>query len=164
MIIDDKGKLFGKINIIDLAVIVVVVVAIAGIGYKLTKSNTITPLTKTQTVLMVFEEDERPEFAIAPVKKGDVVNDKLSGITIGYVESVETGPSRTYYYNSEGQSVVSSKPGHVSYKITARCSGILTNTGITIGGTEFHINRQEQTRFGKTLLFPRITDIREIEE
>ena len=31
MIIDNKGKLFGKINIIDLAVILLVIVAAAGI-------------------------------------------------------------------------------------------------------------------------------------
>lgn len=164
MIIDDKVKLFGKINIIDLVVIIVVIAAIAGIGYKYAKSQTVTPLTKTQTVTIVFQEDERPEFAVKPIKAGDIVKDKISGVIIGTVESVETGPSRVYGFNSAGASVVSEKPGSVSYTITAKCSGIITGTGVSISGTEFYVNRQEQTRFGSTLLFPRITDIKASEE
>lgn len=38
-VIDKKGKLFGKLNIIDLIAIILIVAVVALIGYKLTSSN-----------------------------------------------------------------------------------------------------------------------------
>ena len=39
MIIDNKGRLFGKISIIDILIVVIIIVAVAGIGSKFVKSK-----------------------------------------------------------------------------------------------------------------------------
>ena len=41
MLIDEKGRLFGKINIVDFLVVAVILLAIAGVGYKLISSSSI---------------------------------------------------------------------------------------------------------------------------
>lgn len=164
MLIDNKGRLFGKVSIIDLVIILIVVAAVAGIGYKYAKSQIISPLSKTQNFIMTFQEDERPEFAVNAIKAGDIVKDKLSGVVIGKVTKVEIGPSKSYGNDSQGKWVQSPKPGYVSYFITVKGSGLLAPSGVTIGGTEFCINKQDTTKFGNSLLYPRITSIQETKE
>ena len=34
-LIDEKGKLFGKINVIDFVIVIIVIGLLAGVGYKL---------------------------------------------------------------------------------------------------------------------------------
>lgn len=164
MIIDKKGKLFGKFNIIDIAILLIVAVAIAGVGYKYTKSKTVTPLAKTTDVLITFSESERIDYAVTAVKEGDIVRDRVSGVAVGRVEKIVTGPSQIVVYTSEGEPVSTTKPGYLYYEITVRGNGILTDTGVTIGGTEFYVNKQNEVRFGITNLYPRISSIQEIKE
>lgn len=164
MIIDKKGKLFGKLNIVDLAIILIVIVALVGVGYKYTQSQTVSPLTKTNDAIITFTESERVDYAVTAIKEGDLVRDRVSGVVLGNVEKIVTAPSVVVVYTSEGEPVSTTRPGYLYYDISVKCNGILTDTGITIGGTEFYVNKQNEVRFGISNLYPRISNIEGIKE
>ena len=48
-IIDEKGRLFGKINLIDLLVIVLVVAVVAAVGWKLVGKKAAASITEALT-------------------------------------------------------------------------------------------------------------------
>ena len=58
MIIDDKGKLFGKISIIDLLVVCLILAGIAGAYYKFGRSKTISPFVKPDKIEMTFFSED----------------------------------------------------------------------------------------------------------
>lgn len=99
--VDDKGKLFGKINVVDLLVILLVVVAAAAVGFKLLISaddgNTDAgqPMTLIYTVLVqeVGQDtyDNLLQFVDASAGKKDQM--MASGDMLeGYVVAVEATP------------------------------------------------------------------------
>ena len=50
-IIDEKGRLFGKVNLIDLAVVLILVVAVAAVGMKLFGNKAVSAATSQQVTL-----------------------------------------------------------------------------------------------------------------
>lgn len=50
-IIDEKGRLFGKVNLIDLAVVLILVVAVAAVGMKLFGNQAVSAVTSQQVTL-----------------------------------------------------------------------------------------------------------------
>ena len=58
-IIDEKGRLFGKINLIDLLVIVLVIAIIAAVGWKLVGKKaaaSVSDNTHEMTFTVLFED------------------------------------------------------------------------------------------------------------
>ena len=81
-IIDEKGRLFGKLNLIDLLVIVLLIAAVAAVAWKLvgkkaaeTVANTGRTITYTVTVEDVNRE--AAEFASTQIGKSLVNNSKV---------------------------------------------------------------------------------------
>ena len=50
-IIDEKGRLFGKVNLIDLVVVLILVVAVAAVGMKLFGNKAVSAATSQQVTL-----------------------------------------------------------------------------------------------------------------
>jgi len=75
--IDDKGKLFGKISIIDILVVCLILGGIAGAYYKFGRSNTISPFVKPDRIEMTFFTEDVVEFVGAGIKAGDLVKDRV---------------------------------------------------------------------------------------
>ena len=164
MIIDDKGKLFGKISIVDILIVAVLLAAIAGVYYKFGRSKTATVFTKPDTIEISFYIEDIPAFVANKIKEGDLVKDRVNNTTIGKVTSTTVGPDIYYYPNSEGQAIASSKPGYASIQFTARGQGVYNETGSSISGVEYYINKQFELRVGETNTYPRIMSIEKVKE
>lgn len=99
-VIDEKGKLFGKLNIIDLLVIVLIIAVAAVLGTKLLSSDEsgITPVTKlTYTVRIAAQKEELVEriaeyVDLAAGKKDQLMAD--GKLVDGYVVNYWTEPAR----------------------------------------------------------------------
>ena len=85
-IIDEKGRLFGKINLIDLLVIVLVVAVVAAVGWKLVGKKaaaSVSDNTHEMTFTVLFEDQpaEVAQFAETQIGKQLVNNAKLTSIS-----------------------------------------------------------------------------------
>ena len=76
MILDKKGKLFGKISIVDVLVVVIIIAIAFGLYYKFDKSGTVTPFTETQTIRMSLYLESVNTYMIDSIKVGDPVRDR----------------------------------------------------------------------------------------
>ena len=68
-LIDEKGKLFGKLNIVDLVVVVLIVAIIAAVGVRFTSSklnaNGLTPASEDKyCYVTAFASLQVPEVAV----------------------------------------------------------------------------------------------------
>lgn len=109
VILDEKGKLFGKINIIDLLVIIVLIVGLAFGGYKIL-SRYFIHTDYENYVVVLRAEDVHPEMVDA-IRIGDDLIER-SGAIVGTV--IEPRPyltdSEVYVQNREGKIETSIQP------------------------------------------------------
>ena len=120
-IIDEKGRLFGKINLIDLLVIVLVVAVVVAVGWKVVGKKAAAAVSDNQheltfTVLFKDQPLEVAEFAETQIGKQLVNNAKLIPAEVTEVSS---------YFDA-------SEAGHwlyVTVKATATFSGNVWQVG-----------------------------------
>ncbi|MDQ2085619.1 DUF4330 domain-containing protein [Herbivorax sp. ANBcel31] len=161
MIIDSKGKLFGKISIIDILILAVVIAGLAGVWHTFFRSSGGTGIGRTpDTVVFEFYGAEAPDYAVNSVKIGDLARDFDRATTFGTITDIETDDSVTYVETADGQVVRSSTPDYLSYYFTVEGTGIMNDTGtVTIGGYEYSVGRTLHLRFGDAIVTGRIYSI-----
>jgi hypothetical protein len=132
-----KGMLFGKINIIDLVIIVVVVCAgifvvtkLLGVGAA--KENT----TK---VKITYIEDECAEYVVPYTQVGDPLLDGTENVSLGTVTDVVTDTANSYSTLEDGTIVSGAKEGYVAVYITGELEGVLTDNGVLVGNNLYAV-------------------------
>lgn len=124
----------GKLNIIDLIIIAVVVLALVFIGWKLLGSDS--PISSSQTLYLTVYEAEVANYVADEIEVGDVASDGSGNdiVRIGTVHSVVKRDSDTYELNeSTNEYIKTSKPDHCSVYVTLEVQGTMTDNGILIG-------------------------------
>ena len=164
MIIDSRGKLFGKVSIIDIVIVVVLLGAVAGIGYKFTKSKTVSPFVRADKLEIQFYGEEVPDFAAKAIKKGDLAKDSEKNVFLGTVKDIKIGKSVSWVESgSRGEYVASSKTGYSSIYITLEGKGVFGSTGVTINNAEYYVGQTVNLRVGNAAFYIKVSDIRKKE-
>lgn len=137
-IIDDRGKLFGLINPIDLLVLLLVLLVGAGVYYKTqTAGAFIEPSKVKVTVLLPWL---RPEEA-STIKTGDILVAGGSYTNIK-ITDVKVEPGRAVNVTSEGKSVMTTDPYRKD--VTVTIEGVLPISGpeIRFGGQDLRTGKE----------------------
>lgn len=159
MIIDKKGKLFGKINIIDLLIIAVVIAAVGIVGYKYFYGGE-TAATASSAATITFYAEEITDFVLdGTINQGDEVYDVQEKVSLGTVTGVEYSDAVSYTVDSDGNYVQTSKPGHKSVILTAEVYGTEFANGIIIADNKYYIGHSMTIAAGKAKMYLRISDI-----
>lgn len=165
MILDKKGKLFGKISIVDVLVVVIVVAIACGLYYKFNKSGTVTPFTATQPIQMSLYLESVNTYMIDNIKVGDEVRDRVQNVVLGKVTDVIVGPDISYFINDKGLAVQGSREGYNSATIVFEGEGIYKETGVFFSGIEYYINKNgTEWRIGNTFCYAKISGIKLLKE
>ncbi|WP_461811873.1 DUF4330 domain-containing protein [Faecalimonas sp.] len=141
-VIDEKGKIFGKINIIDMAIILIVIALFVGVGYKLffQKSNGVSeqPTKKEKVEVSFVVKGCTPEIKDS-IKKGDklIVNNKLSDAE---VTEVEVSNSKTTTVDEKGKLSVAENPLLVDIKIKVHVLADVSDAGATFNDEMMKVN------------------------
>ena len=137
-LVDDKGKVFGLINIIDLIILLVVILVASGAYYKFTHKSA---QVKTVTVeFQVLLPHQRPEVTDA-VKVGDkmVQGSSYTNVT---VKDVQIKPGFSVNLDSRGQRVVSYDPILKDVYVTNTGTTVLSSATITMGGQDIREGKE----------------------
>lgn len=157
MFIDKKGKLFGKINIIDFLIIVVLVVAIAVVGVKFLGGK---KGGDTQTIQMQFYIEEVDKWVAENVKEGDALYDGTFDQDLGVVTGVEIGEAQTWALTSDGQYVTATRGDNFkSMTITGEVQGTKTEVGAEVNGKRYGVGHSMVLYAGDAKLYLRVKDI-----
>lgn len=89
MIVDKNGRLFGKVNIIDIAVILVVIAVIAGVFVRFT-GGAGKIVTATKKIQFDVEVEGVRDFTVDALNKKGLVTNKRYDVVTGEITNVTT--------------------------------------------------------------------------
>lgn len=136
-LIDDRGKVFGLVNIIDLIIVLLVILVAGGAYYKLSHK---TVQSKTVTVeFQVMLQHIRPDLAES-IKVGDkmVSGGSYTNVT---VKDIKVMPGYSINVDARGQRVESIDPYLKDVYVTNVGTTTLTSASITMGGQEIRVGK-----------------------
>lgn len=139
-LVDNKGRLFGLINLVDLIVIILVALLAFG-GYSRISSRLHS--SGEPVVLQDIEVDffikEVMMFTTNNFQPGDIVKDSDSGVILGTVKNVEVEPFKEAVLDSQGNLVSREVPEMFNITITIETKAQVTPQGIRVQGKEILI-------------------------
>lgn len=138
--IDEQGRLFGKINLIDLAVILIAVVLIAGFLYRDRAAGTD---SEGRTVILTVVAPGKYPGVSDNLKVGDqlVANGAL---TSARITSIEVKPANWVASNAEGKMVLSANPFRKDIFLTIEGQSTqVTPAEITLAGQKVRAGKED---------------------
>lgn len=167
MIMDNKGKLFGKVSIIDILIVVIILAGIVGgLGYKYSKSKTPGVFVKNDDIQITFYAEEVPDFVANAIKPGAIFKESIQDVTFGQVKNasdIKIDKPVSYAANQNGEIMRSNtKQGYVSLFVTVEGKGIYSENGITINSVPYYIGQNlTNLRLGaSTIPYTKVYDIK----
>lgn len=158
------AKLFGKINIIDLFIVVALIVAVVFGVQQFRSGRGIIPVTlETREFYLSFFTEETESFSAYAINIGDNVFDHGRSVPLGVVTNVEVNDAIVWNADQYGNTVRSNKPGHSSVEVTARLSSVPSEHGIVIAGNRYGIGHSLAVRSGRSIIFMRISGLELVE-
>lgn len=161
-----NGKLFGKLNIIDLLIILIVLAALVFVGLRyLRPDNGVPSSAVPEKVRMTFFADEAPILLRAQGDRqlGGPVSDFDTSTYLGVLTSFAAEDSYTYMPDPVSGELVA-VPSTVECFLTFACEGegYISNDGLRINGVQYSIGGTYVIRAGQTRISCRLADFEPI--
>ena len=122
-LIDEKGRVFGRINLIDFVLIVGALIVAVFVFVMVTKQGKVVTVKEDKTIrYTMLVKAIRPE-VVSFVKKGDLVKKQLTKNPIGVVKDVKTRPAQILIDTDDGQRVEVVSPVEIDAFITIETKG-----------------------------------------
>ncbi len=148
-----NGKVFGKINILDFFVLLLVVLLIIGAIIKFGKFNNKTEESSNQVLEYKFEVKNIREFTIDAIESGDMVYDSQTGVNIGVIKNVEKKHAETYDVADDGKTIPVDNPYRYDMTLTIETLGTVEKDAYYANKTiELKIDSEKkiETKYVKT--------------
>ncbi len=133
--LDKKGKLFGKINIIDFCVIIIIIVLAAGAVYKFKFMDKTSNNTAMQPVTYTVKVEKVRSYALDNIEVGDILFDKTSGNAIGTISNVESEPATDYVEMDDGSIVKGNVENRINIILTVDADAVKNESGYFVNRT-----------------------------
>jgi hypothetical protein len=140
-VIDEKGRLFGKVNLLDLVVVIAVVAVVARFGYQKVAAKAIAPAVQEKTAQVEVRLGNVQQFTMDVVKEGDVIQDSKSNTVLGKVITTRKQPSVVMNMGPDGRFWESKSSTYFDYFITIEGPVRLSDNGFTMSGIEVKVGR-----------------------
>ena len=154
MIIDKKGKLFGKISIVDICVILVIIVGILGAYFTFSTLNSgklndnsklaLNSSAPTKSATVTFEVKGVRGMTKDSLRVGDEVYETEDNKFIGTISKVTSKPAESDYVSNDGVFYKATIPEKYDVQIFVDVLGKDTQTG-------FHTESEQQLLYGKKI-------------
>lgn len=132
-LMDKNGRLFGKVHLFDLLVVILLLVGIIGMGLRffLSDEGVITPRSATYTVEFI----EKDEWITTAYQVGDTLWEK--GENMGTVTHVEVRPHQSVEVLPDGSSGLVDHVITYNVILTVETDNLREHDGTFIGSQEF---------------------------
>ena len=156
--IDKNGKIGGKVNIIDLLILLVILAALGFVAYRFVVKDR-TGVINTQEVTISLTGTEVSNYVVENLELGARLLDDTENNVLGYVTDIRTGPGYHYTVDNNGETVAVFPEDSSSVVITGRATGTLDANGLLIGGTRYAIGHTFVVYVGDCKLYLRISGL-----
>lgn len=133
--IDEKGKLFGKVNIIDLAVILLVLFLVAAVGYKVLGPKAQSSPNAQGEITAVIKSTFKTDNVVASFQKDQKLVFGTDYIPDSFIEDVKAVPADYITTDAQGKMHVEKHPYLKDVYITIRAK-VNTNAPILKVGSQ----------------------------
>lgn len=154
MILDNKGKLFGKISIVDLLVLILVIVGVVGVtityqrvrgGAVLTDNQAILQQDSTlDTLAVTMRLEEVRDMTVNALNVGDNMYDNETKKFLGEIADVRTEPATRIITNFSGEAVETVVPERYDVVMVVNIPGKRTEDG-------YHTSNNIHLVYGSTM-------------
>ncbi len=139
-LIDEKGRIFGKINIIDICLVLVIVLAIGGIFLKKASISETQTVYKDITYTVQIRAIRQPTVEQFQGKLGQSLYVTKTGEYLGTVSDVLCTEAEGLAIDKNGSYIKTTQPDRYDITITVQTEGTETAKGIfTQGGKQLFI-------------------------
>ena len=159
--IDEKGRLFGKVNIVDLLIVIIILAAGAFLGMKLLGPDS--AVANTQKVRVTLYCEETPNYLAEQLEAGAEGWDSENNVTLGYLTDWRTGDSKSAVTDVTGKVVEITREDYCSATLVCEGEGVMGTHGVTIGGTLYGAGQSMSVYFNDCKLFLRVQSTEVIE-
>lgn len=155
--LDEKGRLFGKINIVDLIIIVVIAAAVIFVGLKVFGPKS--EIANTNDVTLTLFCEEAPDYVAEQLEAGTSVYDSTDSVALGTLTDWSLGDSKSYVTDANGNVVEFSREEYCSVTLSIASSGLVDEHGVTINGTLFAAGHSMTVYAGECKLYLKVMAI-----
>jgi len=162
--IDKNSKVFGKINIIDLCIVLAVIAAgvILFTQFRSGSGPIAIAQPETREFRMSFFVEEVEDFRLDGINIGDGLFEGGSNIFLGTVTYLDIDDAIVWNADRYGNTVRSDKEGHSSLEITTQLRATPAEHGVMVGGNRYGIGHSLTVRVGRSVIFMRISGLEEV--
>lgn len=161
-LLDDKMRLFGLVNPVDILA-VLLVLAVAAIGYTLLKGESPASPGEEGTVEVVFVAQGIPAVQEDLVKVGDVAARTGGTGKMGKVAAVRFEPAVKEVTDASGTiKVVKSEMLRDVY-LTVRGTGAVTDTGVNLGDERIRVNQVFEVQMPRFQVSARVISVKQVD-
>ncbi|NLK36954.1 MAG: DUF4330 domain-containing protein [Epulopiscium sp.] len=134
-LVNEKGKLFGKINIIDFCVILLVIALALGAAYKFRGLEKTSTTTTMEPIRYTIEVKKIRDYIFQNVKEGDLIFDKTSGNCIGTITKIDATPAKEAVLCIDGTYNMGDVENRIDVVFTVEGEGVISADGYFINKT-----------------------------
>ncbi len=157
--IDKNGKLFGKINIIDLLIILIVIAAVVFFATKMFSPAQETTKTNTTKVAVTFYAEDAPTNVTDMLVEGAPSFEETTNVGFGSITSFSSEQAYGWMSDAEGNLVKGPIVGDEYLTVSVEVNGNLTDNGVYLGGRLYCVGANYTMHFGKVMLYSKIVSI-----
>lgn len=162
-IIDEKGRILGRVSVIDVLIFVcVILLGIIGIYKYVNRERSNSANKVNQKLVITFVAEEVPSYVADTLKEGKKVRDSAWMSNIGTVVSYKVEPSISYATTFQGDYVKTTKEGYNSVEVVIDGEGYFEDTGIRIDGQLFLVGKYMVMEIGESAYWGRFSSIKPI--
>ncbi|MBQ1333851.1 MAG: DUF4330 domain-containing protein [Clostridia bacterium] len=132
---DKKGKLFGKVSIIDIILIIIIIAAVCAVGLKTMNAGSSAQVKSDTQFYVTFKVENVRSYTLDAVEEGDIFYEK-NAAKLGTVTAVSGEPYMEIVTLQDGTSMQSPSVERYTVYITMLCEGKEDADGFYIGGTK----------------------------
>jgi hypothetical protein len=164
----EKQKKKFKLNVVDLAIIIIIIGGIAFGGYRyLSTLGTVEPPRRHKFV-MVLDQVEvfNDTFENGKINIGDRVLERTVNAYLGRVTKIESEPSWSFTTTAEGEIRMVPRPISSRLIVTIEGEGVFPHPqsgGLLVNGMQFLANRQYEIIIADSIFWLRIVELERLE-
>ncbi|MCL1884224.1 MAG: DUF4330 domain-containing protein [Defluviitaleaceae bacterium] len=157
--IDNKGRLFGKVSVVDLFAIVIIAMIIAVVYFNVGASGRPVTQGSEQAVYITFFNPALQNFTVDALEIGAPVIDDANDTFLGRVVAIEVGDSISFMPDIHGNEVASPMEGYSSVSITARVDARISEGAPVLGGNVYGVGSEVIIWAGRAKTMLHISEI-----
>ncbi|MCL2564600.1 MAG: DUF4330 domain-containing protein [Defluviitaleaceae bacterium] len=163
MIIDKKGRLFGKISLIDIFAVVVLIMVFMVVYLNIGTNARAAAAGREQPVVITFFKDSLENFTVEALERGARVENDTDGTFMGNIINIEVGESINFMPDIDGNEVASPMEGHSSVTIQTQVMGRMVDGTVLLNGNLYGNGTQIIIWAGIAKIQLFITDVSPVE-